>query len=44
MSAFLKRSKILIILVAFAAHNIKDSAIFRLKCNEQHSGIPESKI
>ena len=23
---------------------MNDSAIFRLKCNEQHSSIPESKI
>ena len=32
-----KRFKILIILVVFAA-------IFRLKCNEQHSSIPKSQI
>ena len=46
-SAFLKRSEVLTILVAFAAQNLivsfRDLAIFRLKCNEQHSSIPKSQ-
>ena len=48
MSAFLKRSKILMILVAFCSPEfdsfLNDLAIFQLKCNEQHFSIPESQI
>ena len=49
MSAFMKRSEILTVLVAFAAQNLtvsfgfRDLAIYRLKSNEQHSSIPKSQ-
>ena len=46
-SAFSKRSDILMILVAFLSPEfgsfVRDLAIFRLKCNEQHSNIPKSQ-
>ena len=30
-------------ILVFAAQNLRDLAIFRLKCNEQHSSIPKSQ-
>ena len=37
-----ERFQISMISVVFAAQNLRDLAIFRLKSNEQHSSIPES--
>ena len=46
-SALSKRSEILIILVAFVAHNfnclVRDLAIFQLKCNEQYPAFQKVK-